>query len=245
MKVERSEKLWWRTFVVPIHSHSPNRSKSMSTPQSSPYFYSEVTSLPAATPTSTTGGTGYSDAAMAQLLLLMRQMTLEQHRTNELISELVKVTVGPYRARMKELSTWKSEHPDLARDLRDSVDVLLRTQMGWLETIAMEVLDGGETLQESEFMLNDFLDRFGPRMVYMNGMLQLFSQLASSPPAPEPKVQIVTPVPQEDFDSASPSDAPRPKSSSSVEESVHSEDDSTKKSVPPSVGGDGPFPPFA
>ena len=32
---------------------------------------------------------------------------------------------------------------------------------------------------KGEFMLNEFVDRFGPRMAHLNGLLQVLSQLSS------------------------------------------------------------------
>ena len=34
---------------------------------------------------------------------------------------------------------------------------------------------------EGEFMLNEFVDRFGPRMAHLNGLLQVLSQLSATP----------------------------------------------------------------
>ena len=172
-----------------------------------PFFYSQVTSMPSVTSGTASGG-GVSEATAAQMILLMRQMAMEQHRTNELLLELTRVTVAPYRHRMKELAAWKTEHPDLAQNCRHSVESLLRTQLGWLETMTMEVQDGEETLRESEFMLNELLDRFGPRVSFMNGMLQLLSQLAADPPPEPSNVRVVSsmapgdPVTEEPRDSS-------------------------------------------
>ena len=37
--------------------------------------------------------------------------------------------------------------------------------------------DNYETLLDGEFMLNEFVDRFGPRLAHLNGLLQVLSQL--------------------------------------------------------------------
>ena len=36
-------------------------------------------------------------------------------------------------------------------------------------------------LVEGEFMLTEFIDRFGPRMAHLNGILQVLSQLSAVP----------------------------------------------------------------
>jgi hypothetical protein len=35
-------------------------------------------------------------------------------------------------------------------------------------------------MMEGEFMLNEFVDRFGPRLAHLNGMIQVLAQLSSS-----------------------------------------------------------------
>jgi hypothetical protein len=34
---------------------------------------------------------------------------------------------------------------------------------------------------DGEFMLNEFVDRYGPRLAHLNGVLQVLSQLSSVP----------------------------------------------------------------
>jgi len=41
---------------------------------------------------------------------------------------------------------------------------------------------------EGDFMLNEFVDRFGPRLAHLNGVLQVLTQLGSNPePSNTPK----------------------------------------------------------
>ena len=37
-----------------------------------------------------------------------------------------------------------------------------------------------ENLLEGEFMMNEFVDRFGPRLAHLNGVLQVLAQLGTS-----------------------------------------------------------------
>ena len=34
-------------------------------------------------------------------------------------------------------------------------------------------------MMDGEFMLNEFVDRFGPRLAHLNGVLQVLSQLSA------------------------------------------------------------------
>jgi hypothetical protein len=36
-------------------------------------------------------------------------------------------------------------------------------------------------MMDGEYMLNEFVDRFGPRLAHLNGVLQVLSQLSSMP----------------------------------------------------------------
>ena len=44
-----------------------------------------------------------------------------------------------------------------------------------------EISDNVDALMDGEFMLNEFVDRFGPRLAHLNGVLQVLAQLGSSP----------------------------------------------------------------
>jgi hypothetical protein len=44
-----------------------------------------------------------------------------------------------------------------------------------------EINDSADELAEGEFVLNEFVDRFGPRLAHLNGVIQVLAQLSSSP----------------------------------------------------------------
>ncbi len=54
-------------------------------------------------------------------------------------------------------------------------------QTEFLETLTQEISTNYESLLEGEFMLNEFVDRFGPRMAHLNSLLQVLSQLSAMP----------------------------------------------------------------
>jgi hypothetical protein len=39
-------------------------------------------------------------------------------------------------------------------------------------------------MMDSDFVLSEFVDRFGPRLAHLNGVLQVLAQLSSTSPAP-------------------------------------------------------------
>ena len=50
-------------------------------------------------------------------------------------------------------------------------------QTEFLRQMTREVNDNSEALADGEFVLNEFVDRFGPRMAHLNGVLQVLSTL--------------------------------------------------------------------
>jgi hypothetical protein len=62
---------------------------------------------------------------------------------------------------------------------------LSRVQVEYLQKITEEITDTADDMECGEFMLNEFVDRFGPRLAHLNGVIQVLAQL-SSPAAGQP-----------------------------------------------------------
>jgi hypothetical protein len=122
-------------------------------------------------------------SALGELCLLMREMLAAQDRQNELLEELVEQQVAAQRQRVSELASWKKANPELAYFCKQAADRLSRIQTDYLNAITDEVQENYETIRDSEYMFNDFVDRFGPRFVHLNGILQALSQLGNAPDA--------------------------------------------------------------
>ncbi|MEM6330337.1 MAG: hypothetical protein AAF790_08815 [Planctomycetota bacterium] len=110
---------------------------------------------------------------------LLREVLSAQDRTNELLEELVGVLAAQHKQRSQELKQWKSANPDLADECRNAAEVLSRVQVEYLERITDEISDSGEDLVHGEFVLNEFVDRYGPRLAHLNGVIQVLAQLSS------------------------------------------------------------------
>ena len=113
---------------------------------------------------------------------LLRQLLLMQERQNKLLEEISQNLNAAQRQRAAELAQWKESHPDLARHCRQAAETLSRVQTQFLNNITEEIVDNEETLADGDFMLNEFVDRFGPRLAHLNGLLQVLSQLSSNAP---------------------------------------------------------------
>ena len=84
------------------------------------------------------------------------------------------------RQRNTELGQWKQANPRLARNCRQAADVLSKVQTEFLESLTTEVNDSADDFLQGDFLLNEFIDRFGPRLAHLNGVIQMLAQLSSA-----------------------------------------------------------------
>jgi hypothetical protein len=68
----------------------------------------------------------------------------------------------------------------LARQCRAAAEALSNVQTEFLHMLTEEITDNAEGMMEGEFVLNEFVDRFGPRLAHLNGVLQVLSQLSAN-----------------------------------------------------------------
>jgi hypothetical protein len=115
------------------------------------------------------------------VIALLRQLVMGQERQNKLLEELLKQTNLGYRQRQSELGQWKQANPELARRCKQAAESLSRVQNEFLRSLTDEVTDNEDCLLDGEFMLHEFVDRFGPRLAQLNGLLQVLSQLSLCP----------------------------------------------------------------
>lgn len=135
---------------------------------------------------SPTGGaaTPPTDAGLGPTMVeLLKQLVAGQQRQNQLLEQLVEHSTAAAKQRATELGQWKDAHPELSRACRVAAETLGRVQGQFLQQLTEEVVDNEDNLLDGEFMLNEFVDRFGPRLAHLNGLLQVLAQLSSVPPA--------------------------------------------------------------
>ena len=118
-----------------------------------------------------------NDDKLAAILVQLLEKIDEQ---NELLEKLVKQNTSQQNQRSGELDQWKEANPELARNCRSAAETLSRAQTEFLEQLTTDVCDSDEALLDSNFMLSEFVDRYGPRLAHLNGVLQVLSQLSSS-----------------------------------------------------------------
>jgi len=112
---------------------------------------------------------------------LLREVLAAQDRTNEILEELVGVMATSQKQRAQELHQWRNANPRLSTACREAAEALSRAQVEYLERITEEINENEDVMLEGEFFLNEFVDRFGPRLAHLNGVIQVLAQLSSTP----------------------------------------------------------------
>ncbi len=113
---------------------------------------------------------------------LLRDLVVLQHRSCELLSELVNQVSLQQRQRAAELKAWKEANPQLVKSCRQAAESLAKVHTEFLSGIAQEAADNAEGFSDSEYALGEFIDRYGPRLAHFNGVLQLMAQLGAPLP---------------------------------------------------------------
>ena len=112
---------------------------------------------------------------------LLREVINAQDRTNELLEELLGSMATVQKQRTNELNQWRSANPALSQACRDAAESLSRVQIEFLDRMTEEINDTCEELLDGEFMLHEFIDRYGPRLAHLNSVIQVLAQLSSVP----------------------------------------------------------------
>ena len=112
---------------------------------------------------------------------VLREMLAAQERTNNLLEDLLQQMSLAQKQRQQELGNWKQQNPALAKSCRVAAEALSKVQTEFLYRITEEVNENAENMLEGEFVLAEFVDRYGPRLAHLNSVLQVLSQLSSVP----------------------------------------------------------------
>jgi len=127
-----------------------------------------------------------SDGSQIEHSDLLREVLASQDRTNEILEELVSVMSANQKHRAQELHQWRKANPRLSKSCNEAAEALSRVQVEYLERMTDEINDTAEDMVDGEFVFNEFVDRFGPRMTHLNGVIQVLAQLSTNtnnPPA--------------------------------------------------------------
>lgn len=111
---------------------------------------------------------------------LLHQILTAMDRNNELLEELVANASAAQRQRVTELNQWRQANPRLAESCRQAAEALAQVQSEFLQSLTDEVCENADAMADGDFVFNEFVDRFGPRLAHLNGVLQMLSQLSTA-----------------------------------------------------------------
>ena len=152
----------------------------MSYPNPCSSLFTQVDISPTQVPNRPGEIAGYGD----EHAILLRQLLNASERQNQLLGEMVGLMTGLHKQRQNELGQWKEKNPELSVCCKKAADALSKVHVEFLDKLTEEVRGNFDELMDSEFMLNEFVDRFGPRLAHLNGVLQVLSTLGTTPPPP-------------------------------------------------------------
>lgn len=111
---------------------------------------------------------------------VLRDVLTAQDRTNELLEELVGALTAQQRGRREEMERWRDGNPQLASNCREAAETLSEVQTDFLEKLTEDVRENGDDMAFGDFMLTEFVDRYGPRLAHLNGVIQALAQLGGN-----------------------------------------------------------------
>ena len=144
-------------------------------------LYTQIDVFPTFTPPKATPTLSSTVDHSPQLHGLLSELVSAQDRQTALLEELVATVTNPHRRRIVELGRWKIMNPELAEYCKRAAKKLERIQTDLLSTITEEIESNADVLFDSEFGLNEFVDRFGTKFLQLNSLLQILAQLGNAP----------------------------------------------------------------
>jgi hypothetical protein len=115
--------------------------------------------------------------------LLRQLLDVQREQLNYLrASAAAHDTLSRWRA---FLSRWQQEFPTLGEDCRRSLPVLERTYGKLLADLSSQLREEGDDALDTDFSLQEFLDRYGMRLAQLGTILNLVAPLAEACPPPE------------------------------------------------------------
>lgn len=142
-------------------------------------LYTQVDASPAQI-TSNEGALTRGQESLEQTKIL-RDVLRALDRQNELMEELISQVGANQRQRNQELNHWRTTNPELSTHCRKAAEALSKVQTEFLRALTEEATENAEAMTDGEFLLAEFVDRYGPRLAHLNGVMQVLAQLGTTP----------------------------------------------------------------
>ncbi len=116
----------------------------------------------------------------SQTLELLRQ-SQEMHRQSlELAREATQVARDQRTRQIAELERWQQAHDRVIEPCREALGQLEQVHAAMMRELTEYVDEHHEDLMDGEFIMSDFVDKFGPRLAHLNTMLAVLRPIAAA-----------------------------------------------------------------
>jgi hypothetical protein len=133
----------------------------------------DISSVP-----TTPGAVPPAEAAPLPVQLLQQILEVQREQLAQLRAT---AAANDHSARWRALVTrWRQEFPDLHDTCRQALPILERAYGAIIAALAEELRQNGEDALESDFAMQDFVDRYGMRLGQLGHILNLVAPLAES-----------------------------------------------------------------
>lgn len=116
----------------------------------------------------------------SQTLDLLRQNLDNQRQILELTREAAQIARDQRSRQIAEIERWQNAHELVVDPCKDALGQLEQVHASLMGELASFVREHHDDLMDGEFVLSDFVDRFGPRLAHINTMLAILRPLAAA-----------------------------------------------------------------
>lgn len=120
----------------------------------------------------------------AQSLEVLRELAGVAQEQLKLVRQVAEMVQQTQQQRQAAVQRWRKENPRLARSCRKAMEVFENVQKSFLHEMTEFIIENEAGLLDADFILNEFSDRFGPRLMHLSGVLNMLQQLGSGDDAP-------------------------------------------------------------
>lgn len=122
-------------------------------------------------------------ATSDDLLNVMQSLLLAQQHQTAILEKFIDSQTQQalvQKTQATALDKWKAANPELAKRCITAFRTLDEIQTELVANLTEEIEENGVGFLESEYMLMDLIDRFGPRMAHLNNLRMMMHQLSST-----------------------------------------------------------------
>jgi hypothetical protein len=118
------------------------------------------------------------------MTMLLERLVEGQEQQNHLLKYIADTLAAERLGRVALLNRWKSANPLLSAACREAGETWIKVQNAAIGDFTEEVVHQSEQLVESDFVRQEMIDRYGPRLQHFGSIGAILEQLGS--PASQP-----------------------------------------------------------